>query len=397
MVANKVYFRNRISRYNSGQVLTVVDNNGEIYEGNYTFYEIWSMLDGHNSVHEIISYFKNKYNNFDSEEIECDIMCIFEEMIKYGLISEDRTISPQIIHTSNQILSVHIAITSNCNLQCKHCYLDNKSKSSISLDEYLTILKELSSIGVLTLEISGGEPLTHRNFLEFIRLAKLYGFYIKLFTNATLIDANVINDIKEYVDSFRVSLDGAIATHNLRRGKGTYEKTFSALQLLKNCNVQVSMTVDDINCHDIREVKIITEQLGHKFEASPVVPYSHIEFSYDKLKAIHKIINQEFVGENQKRANFRGANCEAGCSLLYISSELNVTPCPLLHQKKWQMGNLKNKSIIEILNSANYREIMSLLGDLKSKCIKCNKCQFWCAAIIEQTPDRISPFCIKCL
>lgn len=88
----------------------------------------------------------------------------------------------------------------------------------IALKDFEDLLKDLADIGVLTIEINGGEPLTHDEFFTFIRLAKEFSFYIKLFTNVTLINANNVECIKKYIDCYRVSLDGNIITHDLRRG-----------------------------------------------------------------------------------------------------------------------------------------------------------------------------------
>jgi len=397
MVKDKYYSRSRLSNYNSENILTVLDSNGKIFEGNFSFYEVWSKLDGKTRISEIIKNIQSQFNESDPNEIEKDILSIIDEMLKLGLIDQENKIIPQINKSDNQILVTHIAITSYCNLQCTHCYLDQRNDHSITLEEFDTILKDLANLGVLTIEIGGGEPLTHKNFHEFIKLAKKYGFYIRLFTNATLINSKNIINIKKNVDSFRISLDGDKGTHDLRRGKNSFANTLAALQLLENCNLQIVMTVDDTNYNDICAVKKISNQLNFKLEISPVAPYSHIQFTHDKLNFILGKINENFLAEERenKRADIRGVNCEAAVRLLYIDSELNLTPCPLIYQKKWHIGCLKNKSINELLTSDTYKKIVTSLDRLKSKCLDCNKCQFWCAAIIDQTPDKISPFCLR--
>ena len=395
---NDNYFsRSRLSNYNSRQILTVLDKNGEIYEGNFSFYEVWSRLDGKLSVSGIIASIQDKFRGTDTKEIEDDVLSIIDEMLKHELIDYDNSIVPQINITDNTILVAHVAVTSYCNLSCSHCYLDKKNNGLITMKEFDSVLKDLASIGVLTIEISGGEPLMHNNFMEIIMLAKKYGFFIKLFTNATLIDETNYANIKKYIDCYRISLDGGEKIHDLRRGNGAFKKTVRALQLLNDRNVQISMTVDDTNCDDISAVKQISDQLKLKLELSPVVPYSHLQFTHDRLKNIQEKINEIFLAEScgDKRAEIRGVNCNAAERLLYINSKLDVTPCPLLYQEKWRIGNLKTNTLSELLKSERYKMVVNHLHLLKSKCLVCNKCQFWCAAIVDQAPDNVSPFCIK--
>lgn len=391
------YTRRRISNYSSNGILTVLDNNGAIYEGNFSFFEVWSRLDGKSSVNDIVESIQQKYYSSEPAEIENDVHSIIYEMLKYGLIVQGKSAVPQINKTDNHILSAQIAITSFCNLRCNHCYLINKNYSCISLDGCKTVFKNLADNGVLTVEISGGEPLMHKEFFNIIKLAKGFGFYIKLFTNATLINPSNVNTILELIDSFRISLDGEQITHDLRRGKGAFDKTICALHLLKGSNVQINMTVDDQNYHDIKAVQQIAKELNLKFEMSPVVPYSHIAFTHNKLLFIQDVINQVLSEERGeiKRANFRGINCDAAVKTIYISSSLDVAPCPLLYQDKWCLGSLKTSSLREVLSSDKYKVVLDTLNRLKSTCSGCNKCQFWCAAIVDQTPHGISPFCIE--
>lgn len=394
---NEYYSRSRISNYNSNGTLIVLDYNGEVYEGNYTFFEVWSKLDGKTKIIDIIKEFQETFYETDPREIEQDVIDIIATMKNMSIINQDHSFVPSINNTDTRLLSVHFAITSSCNLHCQHCYLNNIKPKFVPFEKYEVILKDLANIGILSLEISGGEPIVHNNFIEIIKLAKLYGFYVKLFTNATLINITNITEIKRYVDCYRISLDGIEESHDYRRGCGTFRRTLKALELLKGADVQVSMTIDDINYKDIDKVhKIVCEDLHFKFEVSPVVPYSHIQFTHDKLRLVQKKINESILKRNTTtRANIRGVNCNAAIGQLYINSELMVTPCPLLYQEKWHIGNLTNHSIRELLDSLTYTKIVQSLKAIKSNCSRCDKCQFWCAAIVDQTKDKISPLCIQ--
>lgn len=73
---NNYYSRKRLSNYNSTQILTIVDSKGELYEGNFAFYEIWSRLDGKHSVEEIIKDIQVEYDATEIIGFENDIISI---------------------------------------------------------------------------------------------------------------------------------------------------------------------------------------------------------------------------------------------------------------------------------------------------------------------------------
>ena len=393
---NKCCSRNRLSNLDSHNTITVLDNHGEIYEGNNAFYEVWSRLDGKTPLHVIIDIIQRKFCDTDPKIIQDDIVEIVNTMMSHGLVALNSYVSPCINMVDNRILAAHIAITSACNLHCNHCYLTDKDSTYISSKVFDSLLSDLANNGVLTVEISGGEPLMHKDFIQLLKCAKHYGFFIKLFTNATLINDDNVAVIAELVDSFRISLDGEKETHDSRRGNGSFQKTIHALHLLEGQDVQVSMTIDSNNCNDIPIVEQIVSQLGFRFELSPVVPYSHIALKHSDLMQIKSKIDSFLLTDtiSSKRAFTFGVHCDAASRLIYINSQLDVSPCPLLSQKKWCFGNLKDHSLQVLLNSSEYKDILLTLEKMKSQCSSCNLCQFWCAAIIDQAPNRISPFCV---
>lgn len=395
-IDNKCRFsRNRLSKFANG-TLTLINDSGQLYEGNETFYNIWAQFDGNKSLAEIVSEFQNQFDNSLSEEIKSDIVEIVEEMLNLGIIDELKRPVIPILFTNSDLLSAHIAITNRCNLKCNHCYLKGQEIGSITKEEYSSLLKELKSIGILTIEISGGEPMLHNDFLWFLSFTKGLGFYVKLFTNATILTIENAHDIIKNVDSFRISIDGEEVTHNLRRGQGSYLKTISALPLLKGNDVQISMTIDVDNVSDIIHVKNIAESYDFKFELSPVVPYDSTHSTKENMSELMRRINKIMmnIGTLGHRYGHTGINCEASIRQIYINSKLEVFPCPLLSYGKWMIGHLRENKLTHILNSTRYFEILNNLYILKSNCLKCNNCSFWCAAIVDQMKDKKSPFCL---
>ena len=75
--------------------------------------------------------------------------------------------------------SFQIELTSRCNERCVHCYIPHKYKLyDIKPELYYSVLEQLSKMNVLNVTLSGGEPMMHPQFIEFLRAAKKYDFYV---------------------------------------------------------------------------------------------------------------------------------------------------------------------------------------------------------------------------
>ncbi len=66
---------------------------------------------------------------------------------------------------------VHVYITKQCNLTCRHCYTNSSpdEKFMLPLDFWLDVFGQLNDLGVRTIHIEGGEPLLFPKIEEIIK------------------------------------------------------------------------------------------------------------------------------------------------------------------------------------------------------------------------------------
>lgn len=64
---------------------------------------------------------------------------------------------------------VDINITNNCNMNCVHCYVGEQPLNQMSLEQGMSYIQELQKLGVFKVSLTGGEPLLHPNFMDFIQ------------------------------------------------------------------------------------------------------------------------------------------------------------------------------------------------------------------------------------
>ena len=112
-------------------------------------------------------------------------------------------------------ISGSIDVTQRCNNQCLHCYNnlsagDQKaSEVELTFDEYRRIIDEIVDAGCLWLLFTGGEIFLRKDFLDIYTYAKRKGLLITLFTNGTLITADIADYLAQLAPfSIEVTLYG---------------------------------------------------------------------------------------------------------------------------------------------------------------------------------------------
>jgi radical SAM protein with 4Fe4S-binding SPASM domain len=159
--------------------------------------------------------------------------------------------------------------TKTCNLECVHCYADaeiRKFSGELTTAEAETMIRDLASMKVPALLISGGEPLVRPDVLDLAELAMSLGVRVTFSTNGTLIDAKKAQRIAKIgVAYVGISIDGGEERHDRFRGKkGAFR---DAIRGIRNCRdagirVGVRFTVTKDNVGEIDDVFRTVENEG---------------------------------------------------------------------------------------------------------------------------------------
>lgn len=292
-----------------------------------------------------------------------------------------------------QLTNLHIEITSKCNERCIHCYIPHEDKLSyIKPDLFYDVLKQCKDLRLLHLTISGGEPLLHKDFRDFLRKCKEYDFSVNVLSNLTLLDDEILKEMKANpLLGVQVSLYSM--NHNIHdeitQMKGSFEKTKNAiLKLIENdIPLQISCPImkQNINCFDdvVNWAKKYNIQVGADYVI--IAKYDHTTQNLNcrlSINEIEKIINNkvanddkyleqiEVEAEKKKLIVPTDFVCSVCHSSICIGDNGNVYPCA-----GWQdyiVGNMKETSLNNIWN---HSEKVQYLRDLRNKdfpkCIQC--------------------------
>ncbi len=117
---------------------------------------------------------------------------------------------------------VYVEITNICNMNCSFCHGHSRKAGRMSLGEFSQVLDKLEGQTKYIYYHLMGEPLTHPQLPEFLRLATETGFRSVITTNGTLLKKRGAEIITAGVHKVSISL------HSFEEGSGEeYERYIS--------------------------------------------------------------------------------------------------------------------------------------------------------------------------
>ncbi|MDO5042505.1 MAG: radical SAM protein [Slackia sp.] len=114
-------------------------------------------------------------------------------------------------HNNRYPMRASIELTHRCNMKCRHCYGSYGSVSdcaSIPLEEVNRLFEELSRIGVIGVELTGGEVSVYPYIAEAIESAFENGMeQVTLLTNGAVLPDDLLRSIARHKDRMTVQVD----------------------------------------------------------------------------------------------------------------------------------------------------------------------------------------------
>ncbi len=307
--------------------------------------------------------------------------------------------------------AVHIELTSKCNENCVHCFIPPELKhSSIDRNLMKNILKQCREMEVLDIGFSGGEPMLHPNFCEFLKYAKDLDFNVTVLSNLTLLNKEIIDMLLyKHPTCVKVSLYSMNPTiHNqITTVEGSQEITKLNIEKLVENGVPVQ-----INCPVLKQNKDSFEEVinwGQNIGCTVSTDYliaAREDGSIDNLQnrlskedlnsVITKILTQNAVVQSDFHAmkiaplnaypNPDELLCGIATSTLCIVSNGDVYPCAGC--QRWSCGNANFTSIRDIWNNSPLLKYLRTIRrkDFK-KCLVCKDKDF-CAMCMARNSNE---------
>ena len=126
-----------------------------------------------------------------------------------------------------------------CNLACIHCHVESgpTRKEMMSRETVDAVLRFLATTKIPTVDITGGAPELHRDFDYLVEAARCLGRHVMDRCNLTVIFEPGKDYLPEYFKRHQVELVCSLPCYSeenvdKQRGKGTFEASIRALQVL---------------------------------------------------------------------------------------------------------------------------------------------------------------------
>ena len=161
-----------------------------------------------------------------------------------------------------------------CNLKCRHCWINppysdipSVREDEASLAEIISALEECRSLGMKSVKITGGEPFTRSDILEFLDYLKQNKIKVNIETNAVLIREKEVKALKAAsVWQIGVSLDGSTAEihESLRGVDGSFNDALEGIRALnkEGLNIQVIASLWKGNKEHIKSTIVLARAIG---------------------------------------------------------------------------------------------------------------------------------------
>lgn len=274
-----------------------------------------------------------------------------------------------------------LEITTACNNNCVHCY--NVGSDMMPPEMAKRCLDEAAELGTLFLNITGGEPMLHKDIWDILSYAINLNFATLLYTNATLIGSEEATRLKDmgiyHVDT--TLLGARSETHDaLTRVKGSFEKTMRAVDLLKTLGVSMAVKTPVMkeNADETEDIHQMLSDMGIDHIASPLI---FAKDNGDSAPLRHRPsdiqLKRFFLSHEVKSLTdaYGCYSCHFGRCVFAVRANGEVNPCisvPL------PLGNVRERSLKEIWTGSSELEYIRRTN--LAPLFECRDCDLvnWC-------------------
>ena len=385
-------------------------------------------------IDEVVNRLLFNFDGVDKDQLKGDVMDFYDIFVNDGFLNKASSVErisdsgfkystlegkfaysnlkPQLEESSSHFLreyfknephlhTFHIELTSQCNERCIHCYIPHEDKTThIDYELMLDVLKQCKEMKVMTIVFSGGEPMLHPHFCDFLKIAKDMDFNVTVLSNLTIVTDEIMAALMyRHASCVNVSLYSMIPeVHDeITTVKGSFKKTLSNILKMQENNIPIQ-----INCPVMKQNKdsffeVIKWGQNHKCTVNTdYLIMARADRSTDNLvnrlseEDLKEVIGNFLQSDVVVRSNVDTFNecesqdiginpedrvCGVGITTLCMVANGDVYPCA--GWQKYVCGNIKQASLQTIWETSpqvNY--LRSLRQKDFKKCLDCKDKDF---------------------
>ncbi len=275
---------------------------------------------------------------------------------------------------------MYVRVSENCNSHCFMCHFAGTSNAlNISDEQYDKLLNHMKKKNYKMIRFTGGEPLLHKNIIEFIKKAKEIGVKASIITNGYLLPLYVDKLLKVGLDECIISLDGSCSEvhDSLRNFPGCFDNIIKGIKLLKEKDIiiRVNTVVSGKNISDICNIYDLLINLGVDQWSIIPVKYKENLWNEDSINYYREFVDKvkdsndiKFLGYSK---NFAGLSDEEIKDTFDNNSRLSIKDnCKVVDNVRFY---IPDKDVLVPCNCVSHRlkELpFSITGDMEEVCEK---------------------------
>jgi MoaA/NifB/PqqE/SkfB family radical SAM enzyme len=234
-------------------------------------------------------------------------------------------------------------VTLRCNQRCVFCNIPHTNNGSPQreprMDQVRANLRDLKRLGIVIVDITGGEPLLYRNIVEMVTLAKKMRFITSITTNGMLYP-QLADQLKGKVDALLFSIDSTDPDeHDRIRAMKSFHLVLEALDVARKLKqpLYISHVVTNESYDKVDEMIRFAKDQGAILYLNPCFSFFGNEgLDPEKAKGLSKYFGMANVIVDRAQLSLiaTGGNhtddpvCKAVSSTVVISPENQLwLPC----------------------------------------------------------------------
>jgi MoaA/NifB/PqqE/SkfB family radical SAM enzyme len=264
-----------------------------------------------------------------------------------------------------------ISPTMRCNLNCYGCYAGVYPEEDLPYGVLDRVVGECKEMGIHLVLMTGGEPFLRKDLFD---LFEKHGDTIfQIYTNATLIDEKMMDRFVTLGNVVpAISLEGLKEETDGRRGTGQFDRMVKVMDGLREAGIFFAVSTTQTS----RNTDVLTSDAFIDFlvEKGCILIWNFHYVPIGREPDLSLMATPEQRNRMRERlAYFRATKpmlfvdfwndgcltqgcIAAGRKYFHVNARGDVEPCVFCH---FASDNIKEKSLLEALNSPLFREIRS--------------------------------------
>ncbi|HPL02292.1 MAG TPA: radical SAM protein [Bacteroidales bacterium] len=305
---------------------------------------------------------------------------------------------PERIKNKQSIALVQLQIDYKCNMKCSHCAIEkfrqnkNKYPHKLDIEKIKDIANQIHEEGLVSVCISGGEPLIFPNLEEIIDAIQPERFVLSIDTNGLELNEEKIKWlVNKGVNRIHLSLDGLERNHNRFRKtkKNSWAHNVKMLPLCKKHGLDVVINIvatkDLVQSKEMEKQLEFIEQFGLHASMIYAKPVGTFEEAKDQVLDQNDLDYLESLTKKYNCSTHLTENHGQYFGCLCFKRHFSITafgdvlPCPWI---PISMGNVFEERLKTILDRGLANKWFSF--DIKETCMSGNKDSYFYQNIISQ-------------